>query len=89
MGVASFVSFVFFVSCVTHAFASVHCCFVVTWWVRADLLGLVGDVYCIFCTFLMWYPGSGVVLSCIVTLISALFLTFSISLSFSSIVSLC
>ena len=42
-----------------------------------------------FCTFPIWYPGSGVVLDCIVTLISALFLTFSISLSFSSIVSLC
>ena len=37
----------------------------------------------------IWYPGSGVVLDCIVTLISALYLTFSISLSFSSIMSLC
>ena len=43
----------FFVSCVslTHAFASVHCCLVVTCWERADLLALVGDVYCIFITF--------------------------------------
>ena len=41
----------FFVSCVSHAFASVHCCLVVTCWVRADLLALVGDVYCIFVTF--------------------------------------
>ena len=40
-------SFVFFVSCVSHAFASVHCCLVVTCWERADLLTLVGDVYCI------------------------------------------
>ena len=37
-----------FLSCVSHAFASVHCCHVVTCWERADLLALVGDVYCIF-----------------------------------------
>ena len=37
-------------SCVSHAFASVHCCLVVTCWERADLLTLVGDVYCIFGT---------------------------------------
>ena len=37
-----------FVSCVSHAFASVHCCLVVTCWERADLLALVvDDVYCI------------------------------------------
>ena len=41
----------FFVSCISHAFASVHCCLVVTCWKRADLLALVGDVYCIFVTF--------------------------------------
>ena len=40
-----------FVSCVSYAFASVHCCLVVTCWKRADLLALVGDVYCIFVTF--------------------------------------
>ena len=40
-----------FVSCVFHAFASVHCCLVVTCWERADLLALVGDVYCICVTF--------------------------------------
>ena len=38
-------------SCVSNAFASVHCCLVVTCWERADLLTLVGDVYCIFVTF--------------------------------------
>ena len=38
-------------SCVAHAFTSVHCCLVVTCWERADLLALVGDVYCIFVTF--------------------------------------
>ena len=41
----------FFVSCVSHAFASVHCCLVHTCWERADLFALVGDVYCIFVTF--------------------------------------
>ena len=29
----------------------IACCFVVTCWERADLLALVGDVYCIFVTF--------------------------------------
>ena len=38
-------------SCVSHAFAPVHCCLVVTCWERADLFALVGDVYCIFVTF--------------------------------------
>ena len=38
-------------SCVSHAFASVYGCLVVTFWERADLLALVGDVYCIFVTF--------------------------------------
>ena len=41
----------FFVSCVSHAFASVHCSLVVTCWERADLLALGGDVYSIFVTF--------------------------------------
>ena len=33
-----------FMSCVCHAFASVHCCLVVTCGERADLLALVCDV---------------------------------------------
>ena len=37
--------------CVCHAFASVHCCLVVTYWERADLLALVCDVCCDFVTF--------------------------------------
>ena len=49
-------------SCVSHAFASVHCCLVFTCWERA----LVCDVYRI-CYFPMWYPGSGVVLDCSVS----------------------
>ena len=40
----------FFVSCASHAFAGVHCCLVVTC-ERAELLALVGNVYCIFVTF--------------------------------------
>ena len=44
----------FFVSWVSHAFASVV---VVTCWERADLLALVGDVYCIFVTFPCGFLG--------------------------------
>ena len=50
-----------FVYCVFYAFASVHCCLLVTCCLRADLLALVGDVYRIFVTFLcgilgqVWY----------------------------------
>ena len=36
---------------VSHTLASVHCCLMVTCWERADLLALVGDVYCIFVIF--------------------------------------
>ena len=58
----------FFVSCVSHAFASVNCCLIVTCCERADLLALVGDVFFwYFCYFPMWYPESGVVLDCIVS----------------------
>ena len=42
----------FFVSCVSHAFASVNCCLVVTCCERADLMALVGDVcFLYFVTF--------------------------------------
>ena len=44
------VSFVFFVFCDSHAFASGQYCLVVTCWAKADLLDLVGDVCCIFVT---------------------------------------
>ena len=58
----------FFVPCVSHAFTSVHCCLVVACWERAYLLALVGDADSIFCYYFpMWYPGSGVVLDCIVS----------------------
>ena len=39
--------FVLFMSCVCHAFASVHCCLVATCWEIADLLALVCNVYCV------------------------------------------
>ena len=38
-----------FVSCICHAFASVHCCLVVTCWERADLLIAMSN--CDFVTF--------------------------------------
>ena len=38
-------------SCVFRAFASVHCCLMVTCWEKDDLLALVDDDYCIFATF--------------------------------------
>ena len=41
-----------FMSCVFHAFASVHCCLVVTGRERADLLALLCDVNCGFVTLL-------------------------------------
>ena len=44
-------------SFVSHGFASAHCCLVPTCWERADLLALVGDVYCIFVTFPCGYLG--------------------------------
>ena len=44
-------SFVLFMTCVCHAFTSVHCCHVVTCRERVDLLALVCDVYCDFVTF--------------------------------------
>ena len=41
----------FFLSCVSYAFASVRCYLVITCWEKADLIGLAGYVYCIFATF--------------------------------------
>ena len=49
----------------SHAFASVHCCLVVTCSERADVLALICLVYLCFCHFPMWYPVSGVVIDCI------------------------
>ena len=39
-------------ACVCHAFASVHCCLVVTCWERSDLLALSFVMFnCVFVTF--------------------------------------
>ena len=66
-----------FLSCDCHAFASVHCCFVV----RADLLALVCDVYCGLVTFPCGILGQ--VWYLIVSIPDfAIFLTFTI-LTFS------
>ena len=46
-----------FMSCVSHAFPSVHCCLVVTCWERADIVALVVNVYCIFVTFPCGFLG--------------------------------
>ena len=40
-----------FLYCVCHAFASAHCCLVVTCWERADLLALVLMLNCVIVTF--------------------------------------
>ena len=40
-----------FMSCVCHAFTSVHCCLLVTYWEKADLLALTCDFNCVFVTF--------------------------------------
>ena len=47
---------------VCHAFASAHCCPVVTCLERADLLALLCGVNLCGCDFPIWYPGSRVVL---------------------------
>ena len=54
-----------FRACVCHAFASDHCCLVITCWERADLLAFVCYVKLCFYHLPMWYPGSDVVLDCI------------------------
>ena len=44
-------SFLLFMSCVCHAFASVHCCLVVTCWEKAHFLALFVMFKCVFVTF--------------------------------------
>ena len=50
--------------CCFCAFASAHCCLVVTCLERADLLALVCGVILWDCYCPIWYPVSGVVLDC-------------------------
>ena len=55
-------------SCVSRAFASVHCCLMITCRERADLLALVGGVYCIVITFPCGILGQvGYLIVCIVS----------------------
>ena len=44
-----------FMSCVCDAFASVHCCLVVSCWESVDNLALICDVYCV-CVFFIIFP---------------------------------
>ena len=57
--------FVLFMSCVCHAFASVHCCLVVTCWERAGSW-LLFVMLIVLLSLSMWYSGSGVELNCII-----------------------
>ena len=52
-----------FLSCAGNAFASGHCCLVITCWKRDDLLVLANNVQLCFCHFHMYYPGPGVALA--------------------------
>ena len=54
-----------FVSCVSHAFASVHCYLEVTCWERADLWLLL-VMFIVFLLLSHVVSWSGVVLDCIV-----------------------
>ena len=47
----SYVDHMCFLQLVFLMLSRLHCCLVVTCWERADLLALVGDVYCTFVTF--------------------------------------
>ena len=56
-------------SCVCHAFASVHCCLVDITWIKKLtswlLLVMFILIFMWFCYFPICYPGTGVVLDCI------------------------
>ena len=53
-----------FMSCVCHAFTSLHCCLVATCMERVDLMALV-VTFIVFLLLSNLYPGTGVVLDCI------------------------
>ena len=46
--------FTIIVSCVSHAFASVYCCLVVTYWERADLLLVMFIVFLLLSHVVSW-----------------------------------
>ena len=74
-----------FGSCFSHAFASVHCCLVVICWEfsRADILLLVGDVYCILVTFpcgilcQVWYMVVSFLDLCLLFILIKTFITLN------------
>ena len=68
-------------SCVCQAFASVHCCLVVTCWEMADLLALVCDVNCVFVTFPCGILGQVWYLIVLIVFFAA-FLTFLTTIFF-------
>ena len=56
-------SFLFLMIRVCHAFVSFHCSLVVTCCKMTNLLAFLNVLFsCVFVTFLVWCPGSGVVL---------------------------
>ena len=59
-------SLVLFMACVCHTFAAAHCCLVVSWREKANILAL-SCLWCLlwFCYFRIWHPGTGVVLDII------------------------
>ena len=59
VGTSLVVHFMLFLHCFCHAFASAHCCLVVTCWEKADLLAIICGVKLCGCFFPIWYPGSG------------------------------
>ena len=54
-----------FVSCLSHAFALVHCCLSLAGKGLTSWLLLVMSI--VFCYFPKWYPESCVILDCIVS----------------------
>ena len=58
-----------FVINVCRAVLSVPCSLVVTCWDRADLLALLYLMFLVFCHFPLWWPGSGVIIDCIDSLL--------------------
>ena len=78
-----------FMSFVFHDFASVHCCFVVTCWERADLLSLFVMFNCAFVTFprgILWYLIISIPERCRLSHIVLVFFTFTCTIENANIV---
>ena len=72
-------SLMLFLSCVSHSFASIHCCLVVTCWERADLLALVCDVQLCARLFIcaLWSPAGKGLTSWLSFVVSSVSLSLS------------